>query len=71
MSLARPCTCDRYQPGKPFLEGRDFVTPDDVRIAALPTLRHRIALAPELEIEGYQPDDIVNNILKSVNAPRQ
>lgn len=54
-----------------FLEGRDFVTPDDVRIAALPTLRHRIALAPELEIEGYQPDDIVNNILKSVNAPRQ
>jgi len=54
-----------------FIAGRDFVTPDDVRVAALPTLRHRIALAPELEIEGYQPDDIVNNILKSVNAPRQ
>lgn len=54
-----------------FLEGRDFVTPDDVRTAALPTLRHRIALAPELEIEGYQPDDIVINILQSVSAPRQ
>jgi MoxR-like ATPase len=54
-----------------FLEGRDFVTPDDVRTAALPTLRHRIALAPELEIEGYQPDDIVINILQTVSAPRQ
>ena len=54
-----------------FLEGREFVTPDDVKTAALPTLRHRIALAPELEIEGYRPDDIVNNILESVSAPRQ
>jgi MoxR-like ATPase len=54
-----------------FLQGRSFVTPDDVRTAALPTLRHRIALAPELEIEGYQPDDIINNILQAVSAPRQ
>lgn len=54
-----------------FLQGRAFVTPDDVRTAALPALRHRIALAPELEIEGYQPDDIINNILQAVSAPRQ
>lgn len=54
-----------------FLAGREFVTPDDVKTAALPTLRHRIALAPELEIEGYRPDDIVTNILESVSAPRQ
>lgn len=56
---------------KAFLQAREFVTPDDVRAVALPTLRHRIALAPELEIEGYQPDDIINNILQAVSAPRQ
>jgi MoxR-like ATPase len=53
------------------LEGRDFVTPDDVRRAAVPALRHRIALAPELEIEAYRPDDILANLLQSVSAPRQ
>ncbi len=53
------------------LEGRDFVTPDDVRRVAVPALRHRIALAPELEIEAYRPDDILNELLNSVSAPRQ
>lgn len=53
------------------LQGRDFVTPDDVRIVALPALRHRIALSPELEIESYKPDDILNDILQKVSAPRQ
>ena len=53
------------------LEGRDFVTPDDVRRIAVPALRHRIALAPELEIEAYRPDDILNELLNSVSAPRQ
>ncbi len=52
------------------LEGRDFVTPDDVRKVAVPALRHRIALAPELEIEAYRPDDILRDILESVDAPR-
>jgi len=53
------------------LEDRDFVTPDDVKKVAIPALRHRIALAPELEIEAYRPDDILNDILENVSAPRQ
>ncbi len=53
------------------LENRDFVTPDDVRKVAIPALRHRIALAPELEIEAYRPDDILRDILGNVSAPRQ
>jgi len=53
------------------LGGRDFTTPDDIRQVAIPALRHRIALAPELEIEAYRPDDILGDILKNVSAPRQ
>ncbi|HEX7080613.1 MAG TPA: MoxR family ATPase [Gammaproteobacteria bacterium] len=53
------------------LEQRAFVTPDDVRKVAIPALRHRIALAPELEIEAYHPDDILANLLEKVSAPRQ
>ncbi len=52
------------------LEGRDFVTPDDVRQVAIAALRHRISLAPELEIEAYRPDDILRDILDRVSAPR-
>ena len=53
------------------LEGRDFVTPDDIRKVAIPALRHRIALAPELEIEAYRPDDILADLLEITSAPRQ
>jgi len=53
------------------LDGRNFVTPDDVRKVAVEALRHRIALAPELEIESYRPDDILKDILGNVPAPRQ
>lgn len=53
------------------LQQRDFITPDDVRKVAIPALRHRIALAPELEIEAYRPDDILADILNNVSAPRQ
>ncbi|NOX61059.1 MAG: MoxR family ATPase [Chloroflexi bacterium] len=52
------------------LQGRDFVTPDDVKIVALPTYRHRIILRPEAEIEGMTPDDAVRRILAGVEAPR-
>lgn len=52
------------------IEKRDFVTPDDVRKVAVSSLRHRIALAPELEIEAYSPDDILADILGHVSAPR-
>ncbi len=53
------------------LAGRDFVTPDDVREIAKPALRHRIALAPELQIEGQEPDDVLHALLAKVEAPRQ
>lgn len=54
-----------------FLSARDYVTPDDIKVAALPVLRHRIRLATDLEIEGYQPDDVLNDLLANIAAPRQ
>ncbi|UNK48430.1 MoxR family ATPase [Lysobacter sp. S4-A87] len=53
------------------LAGRDFVTPDDIREIAKPALRHRIALAPELQIEGQSPDDVLHALLSKVEAPRK
>jgi len=53
------------------LSGRDFVTPDDVRDIAKPALRHRIALAPELQIEGQSADDALTALLAKVDAPRK
>ena len=56
---------------QPVLQGRDFVTPDDVRDIAKPALRHRITLAPELQIEGQSPDDALHALLAKVEAPRK
>ncbi|MBI2313696.1 MAG: MoxR family ATPase [Betaproteobacteria bacterium] len=53
-----------------LLAGRGFVTPSEVKKVAPACLRHRIALAPELEIEGQKPDDILSAILEKVDAPR-
>jgi len=53
------------------LSGRDFVTPDDIRDIAKPALRHRIALAPELQIEGQSADDALGALLAKVEAPRK
>jgi MoxR-like ATPase len=53
------------------VEGRDFVTPDDVRAVALPALRHRLLLAPEALIERQRPDDVLNALVHKVPAPRQ
>ncbi|MGV6492838.1 AAA family ATPase [Stenotrophomonas rhizophila] len=53
------------------LSGRDFVTPDDIRDIAKPALRHRIALAPELQIEGQSADDALDALLAKVEAPRK
>jgi MoxR-like ATPase len=52
------------------VRGRDFVTPDDVKTMARPVLRHRLILRPESEIEGYNSDRIVENVLQSVEVPR-
>ncbi|WP_370451328.1 AAA family ATPase [Lysobacter sp. N42] len=53
------------------LAGRDFVTPDDVREIALPALRHRILLAPELQLEGQSTDTVLRALLARVDAPQQ
>jgi len=53
------------------LGGRDFTTPDDVRAVAVPALRHRIMLAPELQIDQQSPDDVLRALLARVEAPRQ
>lgn len=53
------------------MSGRDFIVPDDVKYAALPVLRHRIQLAPELAIGGHSVDDALNTLIASVEAPRQ
>ncbi len=52
------------------IKGRDFVTPDDILEVALPVLRHRIILTPEKEMEGITTDDLISNILKSIEVPR-
>jgi MoxR-like ATPase len=54
-----------------LLEGRDFVTPDDVKRMALPALRHRIRPSPELELEGRDTDAILKGLLEKVEAPRK
>lgn len=53
-----------------LLAERDFVIPDDVKDIALATLRHRIALAPELEIEGHDVDSVLRAVLKKIEPPR-
>ncbi len=53
-----------------LMDSRDFVTPDDVKSASLPVLRHRVQLAPELAITGQNIDDTLAGIVNSVEAPR-
>ena len=53
-----------------LLQGRGFVLPDDVKAVALPALRHRVALAPEFELEGRSNDDALTGVLGRVEAPR-
>ena len=52
-----------------ILAGRNYVTPDDVKERVPAALRHRISLAPELEVEGRTPDDVLAAILLRVDAP--
>ena len=54
-----------------LLAGRDFVSPDDIKSIALPALRHRIILAPELELEGHDADHVLKALLDTVDAPRK
>jgi MoxR-like ATPase len=52
------------------LDGRDFATPDDVKRYAAPVLRHRIILAPEIEVEGRSADDVLAGVLARVPVPQ-
>lgn len=54
-----------------LIEGRSHVLPDDIKQLVLPVLRHRISLSAEVEIEGLTADDVLNQLLDSVEAPRQ
>ncbi len=53
-----------------IMEGRHFVTPDDVKKIALPALRHRVGLAPEAMLEGRKVNDLLTGVIESVPAPR-
>ncbi len=53
-----------------WLAGRDYVTPDDVKALAGPTLRHRMSLRPEAELEGVSVDAVLDGVLASVPVPR-
>jgi len=52
------------------INGRDFVTPDDIRRVSSPVLNHRIVLNPEREIEGVETEDVINEIINAVEVPR-
>jgi MoxR-like ATPase len=51
------------------LDGRDYVVPDDVQEVALPALRHRVMLTPEAEVEGRGADELLAELMRSVEVP--
>ena len=53
-----------------LVEGRDFVVPDDVKSLATAVLRHRVIVAPELELEGVSADTALKSVIERVEAPR-
>ncbi len=53
-----------------WLAGRDYVIPDDVKALAPPTLRHRVHLRPEAELDGASPDGVLEGVLATVGVPR-
>ncbi|WP_020520115.1 AAA family ATPase [Catelliglobosispora koreensis] len=53
-----------------WMSGRDYVTPDDVKVMARPALRHRLRLRPEAELEGATTDAVLESVLATVPTPR-
>ncbi|WP_026907854.1 AAA family ATPase [Paucisalibacillus globulus] len=53
-----------------YLQERDYVTPDDVKMVAKPALRHRIQLSPHMELEGVALDQVIEELVGSVPVPR-
>ena len=52
------------------INGRDFVTPDDIIEVAYPVLRHRLILSPDKEMEGVSEDSVIKQIIQSMDVPR-
>jgi len=52
------------------MEGRDYLLPDDVKAVALPVLRHRLLLKPEADLEGLTSDQVIQQVLSTVEVPR-
>jgi MoxR-like ATPase len=52
------------------IEGRDFITPDDVRTMAMPVIEHRLILRPDYEIEGLTIQEVIETVLKKIAVPR-
>lgn len=53
-----------------WLQGKSYVTPDDVKAIAAPLLRHRLRLGPEAQLDGLTPDAIIRRVIESVPVPR-
>jgi MoxR-like ATPase len=53
-----------------WIDRRDFVTPDDLKLVALPLLRHRLILRPEAQLDGLQIDQVITNLVNQVAVPR-
>ena len=51
--------------------GRDYAVPDDVVQIALPALRHRVMLTAEAEVEGHNIDELLSNLIRTVEVPRK
>jgi MoxR-like ATPase len=56
--------------GLAAMDGRDYLIPDDIKSAALPVLRHRLLLKPEAELEGISADQVIKDLVKTVEVPR-
>lgn len=54
-----------------YLAGRSYVLPDDVKALAVPVLRHRIFLKPEYELDGVAPEQLVRQVLREVEVPKE
>lgn len=52
------------------INGRDFVTPEDIKQMATPVMRHRVILTPEKEMEGVHPDQVIESLINNIEIPR-
>ena len=53
-----------------LIQGRDFVTPDDIKAMAVPVLEHRLILRPEFEVEGLKISEVIERVFRGVAVPR-